>query len=133
MSELILRSFLTGLLVVAVEMLHGVFRVKFLNPRVGDKAARRLGVFTGSALLLLLAWLVVPWVNPGLTIAHALVTGFVWLCMLLALDVSVGRFVFRFRWSRILDDFNPRKGSLLLFGMAFALISPLLATLLRSL
>ena len=133
MESLILRSLLSGLAVVVVEMLHGIFRVKILNPRVGDRAARRLGVLSGSALLLGLAWLFTPWLNPTLSSAQALVAGFVWLWMLLALDVGVGKLIFRFRWSRILDDFNPAKGSLLPFGMAFALIAPLLASLLHSL
>lgn len=114
-------------------MLHGIFRVRFLNPRVGDKAARRLGVFSGSFLLLLLAWLVSPWLNPTSSRVDALVAGSVWLSMLLALDVAVGRLIFRFRWKRILDDFNPAKGSLLPFGMAFAFFCPLLALLLRPL
>lgn len=132
MGTLILRALLTGLLVVAAEMLHGIFRVKFLNPRVGDRTARRLGVFSGSALLFVLAWLVSPWLDPTASSARALVVGSVWLSMLIALDVGVGRLVFRFRWKRILDDFNPAKGSFLLFGMAFAFFCPLLASLLRS-
>lgn len=131
MDSLIIRSLVTGLGVVTLEMLHGIFRVRFLNPRFGDKGAKRLGVFSGSALLFALAWLVSPWLNPSASTTDALIAGSIWLVMLLALDVGVGRLVFRFRWHRILDDFNPAKGSLLLFGMVFAFFCPLLAALLR--
>jgi len=132
LGDLILRAVLSGLGVVTLEMLHGVFRVKCLNPRIGDRAARRLGVLSGSGLLFAWAWLVSPWLDPTPSRAHALVAGAIWLLMLLALDVGVGRLVFRFRWSRIRDDFDPRRGSLLIPGMLFAGLCPLLASLLRT-
>ena len=133
MEDLLLRSFATGLAAAALEMAHGVFRVRVLNPRCGDRRARRVGVFTGSLLLFGLAWLSSPWVHPDGSRTGAMVTGGVWLLLLLALDIGVGRWVFRFGWRRIAADFDPRKGNLLLLGMVFALLAPLIAVLARSL
>ena len=47
------------MLIAAAEVLHGVLRVSLLNRRVGDHRARQIGVFTGSAIILIISWLTV--------------------------------------------------------------------------
>lgn len=47
------RALLVFLLIATVEVLHGIARVIFLAPRLGDFPARQFAVFTGSALILL--------------------------------------------------------------------------------
>jgi hypothetical protein len=45
---------------IAVEFVHGILRAIFLVPVVGDFRARRIGVFIGSGLILLVACIFRP-------------------------------------------------------------------------
>ena len=48
------------LLLAAAEVLQGIVRVRLLNRRVGDHRARQIAVFTGSEIILAIAWFSAP-------------------------------------------------------------------------
>jgi hypothetical protein len=52
---------------------------------------------------------------------------------MLAFDVAFGRLVFYAPWERITAEFDPRRGGLLGFGMAFLFFAPLLVATVRDL
>lgn len=127
---MILRAVLIWLAIAVAEVLNGIGRVRFLNPRVGDRRARRLAVFTGSVIILAIAWFAVPWVGARGT-GERLVVGAVWLALMLAFDVGFGRLVFRASWDRIAADFDLRRGGLLGLGMLILFAAPALVGWLR--
>ncbi len=129
MIPLLLRALLVGILIAAIETVHGIARVRWLNRRFGDKRARRLTVVSGSALVLLTAWLTLPWIGIT-TPPEAWITGALWLGVLLAYDLGLGRWYFGFSWHRLLVDFNPWQGGMLGIGMLILLAAPWLAGLL---
>jgi hypothetical protein len=51
------------LVLIAVEFIHGTLRTIFLVPVVGDFRSRQIGVFTGSVLILAVAYVLVPWLH----------------------------------------------------------------------
>lgn len=114
------------MLIAIAEVLHGILRVRFLNRRLGDRRARQIAVFTGSGLILIIAWALVPWINPS-TVAQCLWIGLLWLLLMLAFEIGFGRFVFRASWKRLLSDFDFRQGGLLSIGMAILFFAPLIA------
>lgn len=119
-------------LIAIAETLHGVARVRFLNRRVGDLRARQIGVFTGSAIILAIAWLSVPWIGARST--YQLVgIGLLWLALMLGFELALGRLVFRLSWQRLAADFDFRKGGLLSIGMLVLFLAPLLAAKARGL
>ena len=120
---MIFRAFLIWLLVAAAETVHGILRVRFLNRRVGDHRARQIAVFSGSTIVLMIAWLSVPWIGAVNT-PELLTVGALWLVLMLGFDVAVGRRVMRFSWNRIAADFDPRRGNLLGFGMLILFAAP---------
>ena len=61
---LILRGVAVWLIIMAVEMVHGIARTLWLAPIVGDFRARQVAVFTGSALILAVAVLFIRWMKP---------------------------------------------------------------------
>jgi hypothetical protein len=126
------KAFLVWILIAAAEVLQGILRVRFLNRRVGDHRARQIGVFTGSAFLLVIAWVLAPWIGAS-SVRQSLGIGFMWLVLMLAFEVGFGRLVFRASWQGIASDFDFRKGGLLSIGMAALFFAPLLAAKLRGL
>jgi hypothetical protein len=67
------------------------------------------------------------------TQGQAFAVGILWLGLMLALDIAVGRWVFRLPWERILREFDPRRGGWLGGGMLVLLAAPWLAARLRGL
>jgi len=80
-------------------------------------------VFTGSVIILAIAWCTAPWVGVGSNV-QALAVGALWLGLMLGFDLAIGRLVFRFPWARILHEFDPTKGGFLGFGMLVLLSAP---------
>jgi hypothetical protein len=127
----IVRSLLVWLVIIGVETLHGIARRLWLEPRVGDLRARQIAVFTGSALILTVAVLFVRWMGTA-TRSGLLAIGLSWLLLTLAFEISLGRLLGA-SWERILSDYDPRRGGLLLIGMAVLALAPLLAARIRDL
>ncbi|HEX5399630.1 MAG TPA: hypothetical protein VFY06_11345 [Verrucomicrobiae bacterium] len=127
---MIFRAVIIWLLIAVAEVLNGIVRVRFLNRRVGDRRARQIGVFSGSALILAIAWCAGPWIGAR-GVDELLGVGALWLVLMLAFDVAFGRLVFRSTWRRIAADFDVRKGGLLGVGMLILLLAPLLVAKLR--
>lgn len=113
------------------ETLHGILRTLVLNPRLGVSWAKRLSVVSGSALALLVCWLMVPWLDLVGTTALLLVGGFLAVFMA-TFDLVLGRFVVHLPWRIVLADFDLRRGNLLLIGLAFLVLCPWLAMWLHS-
>lgn len=120
---MIFKAFLIWVLIAVAEVLHGIARVRLLNRRVGDHRARQIAVFTGSAIILFIAWLLVPWLGASTT-PECLWIGLLWFVLMLAFEIGFGRFVFRASWQRLASDFDFRKGGLLSIGMAILFFAP---------
>jgi hypothetical protein len=90
---MLLRALLIWMLIALAEVGQGWLRIRLLNRRVGDRRARQLGVFTGSALFLFIAWLMFPWLGATTTV-ELLGVGAFWLGLMLAFDFGFGRLVF---------------------------------------
>jgi len=129
---MILKALLTWIGIAFAETLHGILRVKLLNRRLGDRRARRVGVFTGSAIILIIGWFSVPWIGPSSNM-DSMIVGLFWLALMLSFDVAFGRLVFHFSWRRIASDFDVMKGNLLLLGMVVLLFTPWIVAKLRAL
>lgn len=129
---MVARGLLIGLLIALAEVFQGFLRVTYLNRHVGDRRARQIGVFTGSAIILVIAWFTVPWIGAG-TSRQLLGVGALWLVLMLALDIGFGRYVFHASWQRLLAEFDVRRGGLLGIGMFVLFVAPLLVAKLRGL
>jgi hypothetical protein len=129
---MLIKALLAWMVIAAAETVHGILRVKLLNPRFGDRRARRFSVFSGTAIILLIGWFAVPWIGPS-TPEECLLVGSLWLGLMVVFDVGIGRLYFRLSWSRIAADFDVRQGGLLGFGMAALFFTPLAVVKLRGL
>jgi hypothetical protein len=127
---LILRGVAVWLVIMAVEVVHGVARTLLLAPIVGDFRARQIAVFTGSALILAIAALFIRWMKP-VGLGGALAIGAIWLVLTLAFEVAFGRLVVRATWSRIASDYDLAHGGLLPVGLLIETCAPAIAARFR--
>jgi hypothetical protein len=125
-----LRALGLWFLLMAAETLQGLWRVKLLTGWLGDEFARDAGVFTGSLILLLIAFVCLDWIQARDRSTQLLV-GSTWVALTIAYDVALGRLAFDRSWSEIAAGFDLFHGRLLPFGLAFLLFAPLLAARLR--
>jgi len=119
----LLRVAALCVVLAGVETLHGIARTVLLAPRVGKARALRLGIVSGSALAFAACWLLVPGIGLKGAWPHAGL-GVVLAAFMAAFDIAFGRLVLRFRWRRILQDFDPRQGNLLSVGLALLVLTP---------
>jgi hypothetical protein len=128
----LLRASAVWLVLVIVESVHGVLRTLLLAPIVGDFKARQISVFTGSLLILTVAYLFVRWIRAGTT-GRLLAVGLVWLALTVLFEVALGRLVMGYSWDRLTSDYDLARGGLMPFGLVILTLSPLVAVKSRGL
>jgi hypothetical protein len=62
----------------------------------GKKRAKKISFFSGTTIIYAISWFTLPWVSP--------VNYFDWLLIMLGLDIYMGIYVFKFKWSKIIED-----------------------------
>lgn len=125
-----LRGVVVWLLIAAAETVHGVLRVVFLQPRLGDLPARQLALVTGALIIVVIATLTIRWIG-AVGVRRQMAIGALWLALMIAFDLAIGRLVFGYSWERIGADFNPVAGGYLGMAMLVLLVAPWLAAGLR--
>jgi len=123
------KATLVWLLIIVVESVHGVLRNLIVAPAIGNFEARQAGVFIGSALILLIAWLTAPWLNLNGRAQFAGV-GLLWVGLTLAFEFSLG-VAMGLSWERITSDYHIAKGGLLPLGLVVMAIAPYAGARLR--
>lgn len=123
MPDLALRIAALALGLAAAETLHGIARMTLLVPKVGLRRAQRLGIVTGSLLAVGICRLGVPPLglrSPGSLLALGLGLS----AFMAAFDLALARWVARRPWPRVWEDFDPRKGNLLVLGLLVLTLAP---------
>ena len=123
--SIFLRGVEVWLVISALEVLHGIARAVFLQPFVGDLPARQIGVFTGSLLILLAAFLFRRWLGAD-RISEQLGVGLTWVTLTIGFELLLGRLVLELSWQRIFSDYDIPNGGLMPFGLLLMLLAPML-------
>lgn len=124
------RAIAAWLLIVVVESINGTIRQLFLAPAIGDMFARQIGVFIGSALILLISWLTARWLGAK-TQKEQLRVGALWVALIVIFEIGLGIFL-GYTMERLLSDYNLTRGGLMGFGLVFMFFAPMLGAKLRS-
>ncbi len=125
-----LRSVLVWLLIAVAESVHGILRIVYLQPRLGDLPARQMSLVSGALIIVVIATLTIRWIGAT-SVRQQMAIGVLWLALTIAFDIAVGRSVFGYSWERIGADFNPVAGGYLGMAMLVLLVAPWLAAGLR--
>lgn len=127
----LLRGAAVWLLLMGVEVAHGIARTALLAPRTGDFKARQISVFTGSALIMAITYLTIRWIGNR-NKSTLLQLGLFWVLLTLLFEFVLGRKVLHLSWQRLLSDYNLRKGGLQPIGLLLMTVAPLLTERLQS-
>ena len=119
------RALAIWMVIIVAETVHGIVRQLFIAPALGDLPARQLGVFVGSALIMLIAWLTARWLNAT-TLKAQLQVGVLWTALIVIFEIGLGAMLGYSR-ERMLADYDVTRGGLMGFGLLFVLLAPTLA------
>lgn len=126
----VLRSLAVWLAFMCAESVLGMLRAALLVPRVGNLAARQIGILPGMAAIFCITFLSIRWI--GAKDRPLLIRiGILWAVLTFGFEVLLGRFVMNVAWNRILEDYRPQDGGLMGFGLLFLVFCPWLAERLR--
>ena len=125
-QRIVTRSLAVWLLLIVAEIVHGMLRAILLVPMVGTFRSNQIGVFTGSAIILMIAFFTIRWIGAKQT-SEWLRVGGIWLVLTVAFEILFGRFVMRLGWDRIGADYNLLNGGLMPLGLAVLFFSPMIA------
>lgn len=125
-----LRCVAVWILIIIGESIHGTIREMLITPRLGDTAARRLGILTGMALIFMIAYLTIRWIGTGIP-GKLIGVGVIWSALTIIFETLLGLYVFEFPADRIVAEYDIRRGGLMGLGILFMIFAPLLAALVR--
>jgi len=125
-----IRALLVWLLLMIAEVIHGTIRTLWLAPAIGDFKARQISVFTGSTIILAIAFLCIRWIGFAKS-SRLIAVGILWLTLTLLFEIGLGHFAFGYSWERIGEDYNILNGGLLPVGLLALMLSPLIAAKMR--
>jgi hypothetical protein len=126
------RAIAVWLALIGAEVVHGIVRSIVLTPRVGDRRARQIGVFTGSLMNLGITYRFIQWIGARTT-GVLVGIGVVWVVLTVVFEVTFGRLVMQSSWDRLRSDYDLAHGGLLPLGLATLAGSPLAAARLHRL
>ena len=129
---MVLRSLVVwfGLLVVAI--LNGALREATLVPRLGNEAAHAVSSITLSLAILIVVYLVIPWIRPA-TLHQAGAVGVGWLCLTLLFEFGFGHYLRGRPWQELLADYNVVRGRIWVLVLVTTALAPLAAARVRGL
>ena len=124
------RAVSVWLVIIVAEILHGILRAMSLVPFFGEFRSNQIGVFTGSAIILVVACVTIRWIG-AIRRYELLLVGIIWLTLTVAFEWLFGWLVMGQSFERMAADYNLLKGGLMPVGLIFLALSPLIAAKLR--
>ena len=79
--RLVFRSVASWLVLIVSEIIHGILRAIVFVPMVGEFRSNQIGVFTGSVIILTIAYLTIRSIGANRT-NQLLLVGMIWLVLL---------------------------------------------------
>jgi len=129
-SKFLLRALVVWLVFITVESVIGTLRALFLEPHMSAEPAQWTGFVTGSAALLIVAYLFIEWIGIPRW-AALLEIGMLWVALTFAFEMAIGYARGR-SWQSLLAGYDIAHGGLMALALVLVLFAPLIAAWLRS-
>ena len=117
------KAILMWLLLLAVMMGNGFFRVLVLQPRLGESLARQGACLSGILVILGMTGLFVRRCGP-FGRGELLKIGALWVVLTVAFEFLFGRFVAGASWEALLAEYDLTRGRLWPLVLSTTLIAP---------
>jgi hypothetical protein len=118
------RAVVVWMIFMLFETAHGVVRELFIAPVIGGLRARQIGVPAGCAIAFAVAWFAARWLGAH-TRRQQLIVGLMWVALTLVFEFAIGR-ALGIPWQQLLADYNPARGGLMVMGLVFMFVTPML-------
>ena len=116
-------------LIVVAETINGILRRLYLEPVVGSLQAAHIGLLVALLLIFAICLATSRWLGRRSKLGWMQV-GLVLVVLMLAFEFGLGR-AMGYSWERILADYDPSRGGLMLLGMIGLLYAPRFSAKLR--
>ncbi len=128
--RLLARAGAAWLLLLAVMMVNGTFRVLVLQPRLGEDAARQAACVTGIALILGTTAFLHPWLGPVGT-GGLIAVGLFWLVLTVAFEFLFGHYVAGMTFESLAAEYDLARGRLWPLVLLVVLVAPTITSRVR--
>ncbi len=119
-----LAATLAWMLMMLAETANGFVREVFVAPAIGAHRARQAGILAGCVLVLSIAWSCARWLRTDAPRGQLLIGGY-WVGLTVVFEILLGQ-AMDLSWSRIVSDYDPTRGGLMLLGLAVMFVAPML-------
>lgn len=120
------RSLIVWCVLLVVAVANGGLREAVFVPRLGPGLAHQVSSLVGSAAIILVTVLALPWIAPPDTRA-AWQIGLLWILLVAAFEFLAGHYLFGHPWERLLADYNLLRGRLWILVLVSTLVAPRVA------
>lgn len=117
---------------LALAIMNGALREGLLTPLMGPAVGHVVSTLSLSILILITAWLAIPWIAPA-TARAARHIGALWLGLTLAFEFLAGHFLFGKPWTTLVADYNLAAGRIWILVLVVTYLAPLVAGRIRGL
>ncbi|AWL10709.1 hypothetical protein HMF8227_00201 [Saliniradius amylolyticus] len=120
------------LIILLMAIVNAGIRELLLVPVIGAELALPASGVLLTALILLIAWLSLPWLRPE-TSRASFAIGAVWFVLTLVFELLLGYFVSGKSWSEVLQVFDVTQGNLFALALVMTFAAPWLSAKIRRL
>jgi len=129
-NPMTVRALLAWLAILVLAIVNGALRQAVLIPRMGERTGHVVSTLLLSLLVVLAAWILVPWIRPGTT-REAWVIGVFWVSLTLAFEFLAGHYLFGNTWERLFADYDVAAGRIWILVLITTLVTPLFVFAIR--
>jgi hypothetical protein len=123
---MLLRAVAIWCALLLVAFLNGAVRVLWLTPTFGDSTAHLLSALILTAIVIVVAWSAIVWLDPH-SANEALLIGDEWVLLTIAFEFLAGYYLFGSSWQALLAQYDVSQGQLWELVLVTMLIAPVAA------
>lgn len=122
---LLLKSFIIWVFIAFLAVANGVFRQKFMSPKLGDYAGHVISTVMLILIVLVVTFFFVRHLQTNST-KDLLTIGIFWVVLTVLFEFGFGHYVVGHPWSKLLADYNIFNGRLWCLVLLNNLLAPLI-------
>ena len=126
-QSILFRALVVWFVIIATETINGAIREIFITPVIGDTSARRISFGIAIVLITFVTLSLIRWVRAP-NAMHLLAMGLLWASLTLIFEVGISATLGGSTWQQIVADYDPSAGGLMLFGLVYLSVVPILAS-----